>query len=40
MCPGVSIGHNSVIGAGPVVTRCIPRNVLVVVSPARVVRDL
>nr|WP_269452032.1 patatin-like phospholipase family protein [Tessaracoccus coleopterorum] len=40
VCPGVSIGDNSVIGAGSVVTRDIPANVVAVGNPARVVRDL
>ncbi len=37
---GVSIGENSVIGAGAVVTRDIPANVVAVGNPARVVRTL
>ncbi|MEU0809990.1 sugar O-acetyltransferase [Streptomyces sp. NPDC005970] len=40
VCPGVSIGDNSVIGAGSVVTKDIPANVVAVGSPARPVRDL
>jgi maltose O-acetyltransferase len=40
VCPGVSIGENSVIGAGSVVTRDIPAGVLAVGNPCRVVRDL
>lgn len=40
VCPGVSIGDDSVIGAGSVVTEDIPANVLAVGSPARPVRDL
>jgi maltose O-acetyltransferase len=38
--PGVSIGENAVIGAGSVVTRDIPANVLAVGNPCRVVREL
>ena len=40
VCPGVSIGANSVIGAGSVVVRDLPRNVLAVGTPCRVVRTL
>ncbi|THV40550.1 sugar O-acetyltransferase [Glycomyces buryatensis] len=39
VCPGVTIGENSVIGAGAVVTRDIPANVVAVGNPARVVRE-
>lgn len=38
--PGVRIGDNSVIGAGAVVTKDIPANVLAVGSPARVLREI
>jgi len=37
---GVSIGENSVVGAGAVVTRDLPANVVAVGTPARVVRRL
>lgn len=40
VCPGVSIGANSVIGAGSVVTRDIPADVVAVGSPARVIRSV
>ena len=40
VCPGVTIGENTVVGAGAVVTRDLPANVLAVGSPARVVRTL
>jgi maltose O-acetyltransferase len=40
LCPGVSIGENTVVGAGAVVTRDLPANVVAVGSPARVVREL
>ena len=38
--PGVSIGDNSVIGAGSVVTRDIPANVVAVGNPCRVLREI
>ena len=38
--PGVSVGADSIIGAGSVVTRDIPSGVLAVGNPCRVVRDL
>lgn len=38
--PGVTIGENSVIGAGSVVTRDIPANVIAVGNPARVIKQL
>ena len=38
--PGVSIGDNTVIGAGSVVTRDMPANVLAVGNPCRVLREL
>lgn len=37
--PGVTIGDNVVIGAGSVVTRDIPGNVIAFGSPCRVVRE-
>lgn len=40
VCPGVSIGENSVIGAGSVVTRDIPANVVAVGNPARILRQI
>jgi galactoside O-acetyltransferase len=38
--PGVSIGDNSVIGAGSVVTKDIPENVVAVGNPCRVLREI
>ena len=38
--PGVTIGDNSVIGAGSVVTRDIPANVVAVGNPCRVMREI
>ena len=38
--PGVTIGDDSVIGAGAVVTKDVPADVLAVGNPARVVRKL
>lgn len=40
VCPGVTIGENTVVGAGSVVTRDLPPNVLAVGVPCRVVRTL
>jgi maltose O-acetyltransferase len=40
VCPGVTIGVNTVVGAGAVVTRDLPAGVLAAGIPARVVRRL
>ena len=40
VCPGVTIGENTVVGAGAVVTRDLPANVVAVGNPARVIRKL
>lgn len=40
ICPGVSIGPRSVIGAGSVVTRSIPEAVFAAGNPCRVIRAL
>ncbi|MBI2711206.1 MAG: sugar O-acetyltransferase [Actinobacteria bacterium] len=40
VCPGVSIGSNTVVGAGAVVTRDLPADVLALGTPARVARSL
>lgn len=36
---GVSIGANTIIGAGAVVTRSIPDNVVAYGNPARIIRQ-
>lgn len=38
--PGVTVGRNSVVGAGAVVSRDVPPNVLVAGNPGRIVREL
>ena len=38
--PGVTIGDNTVIGAGSIVTKDIPANVVAVGNPCRVMRDI
>ena len=38
VCPGVSIGENTVVGAGAVIVKDLPANVLAVGNPARVIR--
>ncbi len=40
VCPGVTIGDNSVIGAGSVVTKDVPANVVAAGNPCRVIRAL
>lgn len=40
ICPGVTIGSSTVIGAGSVVTRDLPDHVLGVGNPCRVIRQL
>jgi acetyltransferase-like isoleucine patch superfamily enzyme len=36
--PGVTIGINSVVGAGSIVTKSVPDGVLVVGSPAKIIK--
>ncbi|MFQ8583139.1 MAG: hypothetical protein ACLSA6_11750 [Holdemania massiliensis] len=40
LCPGVTVGDNTVIGAGSVVTRSLPENVVAVGNPCRILRQL
>lgn len=38
--PGITIGDNSVIGAGSIVTKDIPPNVVAAGVPCRVIREI
>ena len=40
LLPGVTINENSLVGAGSVVTKDIPKNVIAVGSPAKVIKDI
>ncbi|MES2660095.1 MAG: sugar O-acetyltransferase [Verrucomicrobiota bacterium] len=40
LCPGVTIGDRSVIGAGSVVTKSIPADVIAAGNPCRILRSL
>jgi maltose O-acetyltransferase len=40
ICPGVSIGDRTVIGAGSVVTKDIPSDIFAAGNPCKVIRDL
>ena len=40
ICPGVTIGNRSIIGAGSVVTKDIPDDVIAVGNPCRVIKEL
>lgn len=40
ICPGVTIGENSVVAAGAVVTKDVPDNVIVGGNPAKVIKHI
>jgi len=40
VCPGVTIGENTVVGAGAIVTKNLPADVVAVGNPARVLRPV
>ncbi|WP_338043752.1 sugar O-acetyltransferase [Lactobacillus selangorensis] len=40
LCPGITIGDNTVIGAGSIVTKDIPANVVAAGNPARIIRPI
>ncbi|GHW30899.1 Bifunctional acetyl transferase [Vibrio cholerae] len=38
--PGITIGMNSMVGAGSVITRSVPDNVIVAGNPARIIKHI
>lgn len=38
--PGITIGSNSLVGAGSVVTKSVPRNVIVAGNPAKIIKRI
>ena len=40
LCPGIEVGEEAFVGAGAVVTKDVPPRVVVVGSPARVLREV
>lgn len=40
ICPGVTIGDNAIIGAGSVVTRDVPENMVAVGVPSKVIKSI
>lgn len=40
ICPGVTIGENTVVGAGGVVVKSLPANVVAIGNPCRILRNL
>lgn len=40
ICPGVTVGNRSIIGAGAVVTKNVPDDVIVAGNPAKIIRRL
>lgn len=40
ICPGVNIGSGSVIGAGSIVTKDVPENVMAAGNPCRIIREI
>ncbi len=40
VCPGVKIGSRSVVGAGSVVTRDVPKGIFAVGNPCRLIREI
>lgn len=40
ICPNITIGDNSIVAAGAVVTRNVPENVIVAGNPAKIIKEL
>ena len=40
MLPGVTVGKNAIVGAGAIVTKDVPANMVVVGTPAQILRPI
>ncbi|KJD31928.1 hypothetical protein PK35_12325 [Tamlana nanhaiensis] len=40
ICPGVTLGHNVVVGSGAVVTKSFPDNVVIAGNPAKIIKTI
>ena len=40
LCPGISLGDNVVVGAGAVVTKSFPENVVIAGNPAKIIKTI